>query len=145
MTKIKRKCPKCGKQISVDTYEYCCPLCGEFFDDMNNTQVIQNHIDLQYDQELETLIETIKRDKKSANVSGVKAWLSGIGTVLLLCLNPIGLLLTIAAPVLFCVILACSIIWGPFVPLVNHFKYKKILEQKKQELKLQHESNSIIK
>lgn len=36
-------CPKCHKRITVDEYEFCCPLCGEFIRDVDNASVQISH------------------------------------------------------------------------------------------------------
>ncbi len=144
MASIRKKCPKCGKEITVDKYEYCCPMCGEFFNDMDNDQVMQNHIDLQYNEELNDLKETYRKEKKDANISGLKAWLSGIGCALLLCFNPIGLVIAIGFPMLITIVIICSIVWGPFIPIVNHFIHKRKFNKNKEELDKKYESDRII-
>ena len=44
----KIKCPKCGKTITIDPYEFCCPLCGEFIKEVDNTAVLNNHESREY-------------------------------------------------------------------------------------------------
>ena len=44
----KIKCPKCGKTITVDPYEFCCPLCGEFIKEIDNATVLGNHESREY-------------------------------------------------------------------------------------------------
>ena len=128
MANIKKVCSKCGKTISVDRFEYCCPLCGEFFEDMDNSQVLQHHADLETNERVEELREEIRRQRKSANRDGLITWLKalGISYVVMMVLSFFSLGSsdggTALAIIMFVGMGGVALV-GPLIPIINSIRY----------------------
>ena len=117
----KIKCPKCGKTITVDRFEYCCPLCGEFFEDMDNSQVLQHHADLETNERVEELRKEIRRQKKLANRVGLIAWLKSLGiSYVVLSFFSLG---SSDGGTELSIIMIVVALAGPLIPIINNIRY----------------------
>lgn len=130
MTNVKKICSKCGKEIVVDKYEYCCPLCGEFFDDINNTKVIQHHEET---EKLESLSNSIKQSGKKTNKTIFKVWFISLAI-----LYPVLIPLAVkysqkykvpSISITSIIILIVITLVGPIILLINHFVHRKKLSR----------------
>ena len=62
MAKIVKKCSKCGKRIHVVSSEFCCPLCGEFFTDIQSNEQVYINSENTY---VDKLVEDAKAKSKA--------------------------------------------------------------------------------
>lgn len=141
MRQIKKICSKCGKEILVEENEYCCPFCGEFFEEINNDKILQHQLELELNKEIQKIESKKSSRKKQANFLGWKRWLAAVaiatGCGMFLSLFNIGndekgtlVFMSIVIPLWLAVLLI-----GPIIPIVNHIRVEKKVKQEIEELK----------
>lgn len=134
MNNVRKVCPKCGKTIISDKLEYCCPHCGEFFENIDNSQIMQHHENLEIGAKIEELKQKLRQEKKSANKNALLDWLKSLGIAYIV-FQVLALFTTISEDggkgiMIFCgIMFGCVILAAPTILIVNHISFNKKLEE----------------
>ena len=147
MEKIQKRCDKCGKIIDVIPNEYCCPLCGEFFTEVDNEQILRNHLETELCAKIAQMKERSKWNRRDENKDNAIKWLKVLGISYLVAMGLSLFGITMAgtpAHMVYLIILmaalGCVLLAGPMIPIVNYFRYKKKLKEDIEHLKKEYEN-----